>query len=306
MSKSRSQSKWVKGLAVAAVGVVASVGLVACSSDDGVSSQQVNPENYNGPELPSYIAEQGKLIVVMDAETPPGRFLDDDDKTLVGWEVELTYAIGQQLETPIEIVTTTFDSMLPGIQAGRYNIAVGSFDALYQPERLAAHDFVSYYRVPGSTLLVMGGNQAGIPEDEFCGFTIGGIRGSYDLAVVEDENERCVSAGLAPVDVVAYPGTTEATLAMQAGRIDGFMNDFAMNAFRISKTGDQFDAVGMFGTAGEYSIAFQKDDAKMTEAIRWALQNLIDSGEYVKILTKWSIEDGAISEAEVFTEATHG
>lgn len=289
----------LKRMMLPAVAVAALTVLAACTP-----IESVDRADYQGPPLPQEIVERGTLVVTMDAEQAPGRFVDEDGE-LTGWEVELTEAIGEKLMIPVDFQITQFDSMLPGVKAGRYDFAVGSFDAIYFPERLAAHDFVTYFKSPGSTLLILAGNPSAIPEDQFCGFRVGAIRGSYDAALVEDEDARCREAGLEGIadGGTVYPSATATTMALKSDRIDAAMSDYAINAYQVSVSDGVFDAIGMYGDPGEYSIGFAKGASELTEAVRWAIQSLIDEGTYLEILEKWAVQDGAIETSEIITEA---
>ncbi|KPC68348.1 atrA protein, partial [Streptomyces sp. NRRL F-6602] len=57
--------------------------------------------------------------------------------------------------------------------------------------------------------------------------------------------------------------------------------------------------VGEQVEAAPYGIAISKSNPELRDAIKAALDAIIESGEYDKIIKKWGVEDGAVTEAVV-------
>ena len=73
----------------------------------------------------------------------------------------------------------------------------------------------------------------------------------------------------------------------------------AAYSVKTSGGGDYFEIVGDQVEAGPYGIAVAKDNTELRDALQAAVQAIIDSGEYEKIIKKWGVEDGAITEAKI-------
>jgi polar amino acid transport system substrate-binding protein len=63
--------------------------------------------------------------------------------------------------------------------------------------------------------------------------------------------------------------------------------------------GKYFEIVGDQVEAGPYGIAVAKDNTELRDALQAAVQAIIDNGEYKKIVEKWGVADGAITESKI-------
>jgi len=50
---------------------------------------------------------------------------------------------------------------------------------------------------------------------------------------------------------------------------------------------------------GLYGIAVAKDQPRLRNAVKAALDQLIDSGEYAEVLRRWNVADGAVTQASI-------
>ena len=66
-----------------------------------------------------------------------------------------------------------------------------------------------------------------------------------------------------------------------------------------AKNDSAFEVVGEQIGAGPYGIAVPKDQSQLRDAIKAAVQALIDDGEYKAILDKWQVAQGALTTATV-------
>lgn len=73
----------------------------------------------------------------------------------------------------------------------------------------------------------------------------------------------------------------------------------AAYAVKTSGGGKDFQIVGEQVQAAPYGIAVAKGNDQLTKAIQAALDALIKSGEYGKIIAKWGVEAGAVTEAKL-------
>ncbi len=64
------------------------------------------------------------FTVAVALGSPPDDFRDEHG-AVVGWEVDILRAATQALGLPLELRPTTFDTLIPGLQAKRFDAAVG-------------------------------------------------------------------------------------------------------------------------------------------------------------------------------------
>lgn len=90
------------------------------------------------------IKKRGELRVVMSGEYPPFS-QPGPDGGLVGFDVDVAREIGRRLGVKVNVIKAEFPSIIAGLQAGQFDMAVASQSKT--PERERAVDFLSrpYY-----------------------------------------------------------------------------------------------------------------------------------------------------------------
>lgn len=68
---------------------------------------------------------------------------------------------------------------------------------------------------------------------------------------------------------------------------------------KTSGGGNDFQIVGEQVEAAPYGIALAKDNAQLRDAIKAAMDAIIANGEYQKVLDKWGVAEGAVTEAKI-------
>src|SRR6185295_20316471 len=84
-----------------------------------------------------------ELVVATDATYAPNEFIDSDGKTVVGMDPDLAKAIGAVLHRKVKVVNATFDSIIPGLASGKYDLGMSSFTDTKEREKVV--DFVTYF-----------------------------------------------------------------------------------------------------------------------------------------------------------------
>ncbi|HEY4413601.1 MAG TPA: transporter substrate-binding domain-containing protein, partial [Gaiellaceae bacterium] len=78
-------------------------------------------------EVPKSIASKGSLVVASDATYAPMEFVAAGGKSVVGVDADLAKAIGDVLGLRLKVVNATFDTIIPGIESGKYDVGMSSF-----------------------------------------------------------------------------------------------------------------------------------------------------------------------------------
>ncbi len=288
--------------AVAAGAILAAALLAAgCASNPATSAgsgsgSSASASTGTDPKslVPADVKSKGTLIVAADASYAPNEFFDTDGKTIIGMDADLAKAIGQELGLTVSVQNVTFDSIIAGLAANKYDLGMSSFTDTKEREK--AVDFVTYFSA-GSSLMVKAGNPEGLkPNDvSLCGKTIavekGTIQESNDVPA---DTKTCTSAGKPAVKGLSFDDQNGANLALSSGRADGVLADSPVADYAAKQSGGKFVISGQpYGTA-PYGIAIPKGNG-MANAVLAALKALISNGTYNQILTKWGIQDGAIT-----------
>lgn len=188
----------------------------------------------------------------------------------------------------------SYDALFSGLSAKRYDILwVGTNDT---PERQQKFDFVDYMS-SASGLVVASGNPERITsEADLCGKKITAARGSLQLEYLE----KLSCEGAKPVDVVSLAGDTEAQLQVRQGAAAGLLTNYPSGAYYADQSDGALELVSnMKLIPSYYGVLLRKEDTQLRDVLQKAVQGIIDSGEYGKILEKWGLSDLGIEQSLV-------
>jgi polar amino acid transport system substrate-binding protein len=253
--------------------------------------------------VPESIRSAGKLVIATDASYAPNEFLKEGKGEPIGMDVDLGNAIAQLLGLQTEWKNTTFNGIIAGINAGRYNLSLSSFTDTKEREKQV--NFVTYLEA-GVSIVVAKGNPEKINSaEDLCGKNVGAESGTTEedmltKADVDDSVVKiCQDAGKPAPNYSGYPNQSDVNVALASDRLDAYMADTPVAEYAVKTTGDKFEKVGKDVGVAPYGIAIPKDPAGLTPAIQKALQKLMDDGSYGKILDNWGLSDAGIKTAEI-------
>jgi polar amino acid transport system substrate-binding protein len=159
-------------------------------------------------------------------------------------------------------------------------------------------DFVTYFSAGTSFYEKASGGPALSGLSGLCGKSVAVENGTTEQADATAQNKKCKNAGKPGVSVKAYPDQNAANLAISSGRQQIGMADSPVAAYIVKQSHGQFKLVGKsYGTA-PYGIALPKHSG-MTKPVLAAVKYLMKQGTYKKILRKWGVQGGAISNPKI-------
>ncbi|MFF8772171.1 ABC transporter substrate-binding protein [Kitasatospora sp. NPDC015120] len=237
--------------------------------------------------LPQKYKDKGKLVVGLDASTPPGEFIDKDGKTILGYQADLIKGIGQKLGITLELENAGFDTIIPGLASGR--IDVGQAGMYAKKERLEKADFVSYARI-GSTLFTGSKSSKSYDGlDSLCGAGVAVQLGTALQTMLEEQSKKCAAAGKPAVNILTFGNGSEETLAVGSGRADvGFDSQETIN-YLIKQTNGQFKLTGSTIAANVPSSIAVPKGSGLDKAVQKALEEMMADGSYAKIFDDWGV-----------------
>ncbi|GAA1593432.1 ABC transporter substrate-binding protein [Leucobacter chromiireducens] len=245
--------------------------------------------------LPEDITKAGKINVAVDIPFPPMAMYDDNNRA-IGFDPELARLLGQKLGIDVSLNKQAFDSVIPSLQAGKNDIIMSGMNDT--EEREATLSFVAYTH-GGFAIAVKSGNPKKITtQQDLCGKTV-----SVQKATIQGELLRAMDCG---ITVMELPSDLDAQTALRAGKSDAYSADAVVTEYVVATTDDgkAFDIVrdpeNPAGFNPVYSgIGILKGDTELVEAVKQALQALIDDGSYAKVLERNHIGAYAVESAEV-------
>jgi len=241
-------------------------------------------------QVPAKIKAKGTLIVASEAEYAPDEFIAPDGHTVIGMDPDMVKAIAAVLGLKAKVVNSTFEAIIPGLAAGRYDIGASSFTDTKEREKTV--DFVTLTSVGEAFLSKANGGPKINTLGELCGHSVSVEKGTTELEDAEKQNQKCKATGK-PIKLLIFPGQNEANLALSSGRAEIDFADSPIIAYQVRKLGVQVRSSPAFGTAPE-GLALPKNNG-MAKPVLGALKQLIADGTYTAILKKWELESAAIS-----------
>jgi polar amino acid transport system substrate-binding protein len=288
---------------VFAVLLAASITLAGCGSNSLDTGDKKGGEVKTSVDkaaaalVPQALKDKGTLIVGTDATYPPSEFLAGDGKTIEGFDVDLLNAVGKKLGLKFKLVPSKFDSIITGVEGGKYDMGMSSFSI--NPERLQQATMVSYYSA-GTQWASAPGNPKKVDPQKPCGVTV-----AVQKATTQQETDlppkitACKKAGNPMHDPLIYDGQDTATAAVVSGKADAMLADSPVVAYAVEQSKGKLEPLGDIYDSAAYGYVLPKDGKAMGDAIVAALKSLKSDGGYEKALKGWGVEAGAIDDFAV-------
>ncbi|MFL5908206.1 MAG: ABC transporter substrate-binding protein [Solirubrobacterales bacterium] len=290
------------GLAAAAMALGAGCG---GGNDNGGTSSTANPTATPGinlqadpkivGELPADVKSSGELTVAADATYPPDEFIAQDGSTVIGMDADMAKAIAQLMGLTPKVQNVTFNDIIPGLAANRYDLGMSSFTDTKDREKVV--DFVDYLTA-GSAIFVKSGEPKITSLDGLCGHTVAAEKGTTQQDDIASQDEKCKSEGKPGVTGQILPDQNQVNLAVTSGRADAAMADSPVAAYIAEKSSGQLEVSGGPFPPEPYGIAIPKNTG-LTQPVFDAVKTLIDNGTYTKILDYWGLQSGAIDQPSI-------
>lgn len=228
------------------------------------------------------LVEPGKLIMSTNPTIPPMQFVDSDGN-LQGMRITLGDELAKRLCLEPEYIRIEFSAMIPGLQAGRWDIInTGIF---WTPERAEMMQMIPYEN-QAISLSVPTGNPLGIAEvDDLAGKNVSVEIGGFEEARIKELNEDIQARGLEPMNIQTFDNFAVAYQALRAGQVDATVSIDA-TAAEYAQRGE-FDRAlsGLFPTP----VALAMNNDEVAEAVLEALNSMMEDGYYQSLMDEYGL-----------------
>ena len=250
---------------ISLMGVLAASGalsLAGCSGSSDSSSTAASA-SAQPADLLETIRQRGTLIVALEGAWQPWSYHDESD-TLVGYDVEVSRAIAQQLGVEPEYVESDWDSLFAGMDAGRYDLVCNGVEMT--EERAKTYDFTVPYGYIHTALAVRKDNEEIKTFEDLAGKTTANSLASTYMELAEQ-----YGATVQGID------TLEETIQLlAAGRIDATLNaDVSFYDYLNVHPEADFKLVAQTEEASHVAIPLRKSEE--TAALRQAIDEAIEA-----------------------------
>jgi polar amino acid transport system substrate-binding protein len=270
------------------------------SSSGGGENSAVTPtssvDSALAAQVPAAVKQDGTITVGVNAPYSPNEFLDTDGKTVIGWDVDLFDAVAAKLGLKTKWTTAGFDTIIPSVASGKFEIGISSFTI--NSDRLKQATMISYFNA-GTQWATQKGNPSGITPDNACGKKVAVQKGTVQVDDLDARSKTCKDAGKDGITIDQYADQAVATNAAISGKDDAMLADSPICAYAVKKTNGQLQLLGDIYDSAPYGYVLPKDANGFDQAILGALKALIADGTYKKVLDKWGVAGGGISNPEI-------
>ncbi len=223
-----------------------------------------------------------KSVVVVGTEStfPPFEYIDKSSGEIVGFDIDLIKAIAADQGFEVEIKGLGFDGLIPALEAGNIDIAASGMTITEEREKKVS--FSSPYINAGLALAVKANDDVTKSVDDLQGKTVGVQIGTTG-AIKAEELQAEGKIG----KIVTFNTIDMAMLDLVNGGVEAVINDLPVTKVYVSKKPDDVKMVGSTLTSESYGFAMNKKNEELLSKVNKGLANLIESGEYDKIMAKY-------------------
>jgi polar amino acid transport system substrate-binding protein len=238
----------------------------------------------------SDLVTKGTLTNCIDPEYPPMEYFSNGSSgKIIGFDADSAAALAKELGLKIKQLNTSFDGLIPALNAGRCDIV---WTALYlSNKRLAVADGVPYLET-GPGVVVAKGNPKKISDISFslCGTRIAVQGASANEGLVKAQDKICKDTGKKSIAISSYPKVAETVAALLNGKVDGIVETDVACGDIVNKNAKKLEvAKGYF--LGDVSFAaYMNKGSALTPAVKKAVEKLISNGTLAKIAKKYNLD----------------
>jgi polar amino acid transport system substrate-binding protein len=294
-------SRGPKGTILLALVTCAALGLGACSNSADSSSSagpaSAAPTEKVDPAVAKLVpAGMKNLKVAVYSDWAPDEFADNG--RLEGWSVDLVKAMAAEMGATFTYQATSFDMVIPGLENGRYGLAVASLGVT--SDRLKNLDFVPLQKEGTAFAWKKGSGLSVTKVSDVCGMSVAVLTGAWEYDYLTANNAKI--CGSKPMKIEQFKDQPSAELAVTSGRVQFVAAGSGKLKYSAKQTGQLDTSALMVNPV--YNGLGVKQGSPLEPALKAALQALIENGTYAKIRSDWGVTStGDLKKAVVVTES---
>ncbi len=223
------------------------------------------------------IQKAGKLVVATSPDFPPFEELQSDGE-VVGIEVEIMKIICERLGVEMELAQVDFESVLPGVKSGKYDIGMSGISVTEKRKKNAL--FTDPYCLAAQSIVVTEGSEITSKAD------LEGKTVSVQTGTTAEQ--FCMDNGYT---VNAFAANSDAELALTTGKVDAWVIDDLTAAEMVAAYNaeheDQLVILDEAMTTEPYAFAFMKGSDELVGEINKIVNELIADGTIAALFEEY-------------------
>jgi len=269
-------SKYVAPIGMIVIAVVAfAVGLFA--------SPLVLPPSKEADPVWARVTKAGKMVVGTEPGWPPYEYLNGTQ--IVGFEIELTELIADELNLTVEWRNMAFDAIIPAVQAGDIDLGVSGFSV--KPARLEVVQFTMPHSITEGQVIMLQSraNQLGITTIQSLA-NLTQLIGSQKCGAQTGTTQEEELMQVAPSVLKSYSDYLIALQDMKRGAIDCI---YAETPITTGWIAEAEEPIVIIFNRPYYPVAFvaHKDADTLVAKIDGVLAEIIASGQLTQLKLEW-------------------
>ena len=254
---------------------IAALAIAAVCCGCGGNGKTTSEANKSGDSL---TAKAGTLTMATNAEFPPYEYKDGE--TIIGIDAEVAKLIADKLGLKLEIADVDFDSIIPGVQTGKYDMGMAGMTVT--DERKQKVNFSDSYAKGIQVIIVKEGSDIK-SKDDLEGKKIGTQQGTTGYIYASDTPEN---GGYGEENVIGYASGAVAVEALKSGKVECVIIDNETAKTNVAANSGLKILDNEF-TNEDYAICFSKKNPELQKKVNDALNELKASGEFQKVVDKY-------------------
>jgi len=219
------------------------------------------------------------LKVGTSPDFPPFEYVSNETGEIVGIDIDLIKAIAEKLGYKVELVPIQFDGLIPALQQGQIDVAISGMTITEEREKKV--DFsIPYWEAQQAILVVK--DSAFNPKslEDLAGKVVGVQSGTTAEELLNSLKESGVD-----IEIKSYPSYTLAVQDLVNGRVDAVVVDSPVACTLASMY--NLEVASLVPTGERYGIAVREGNRELLDKINQALQEILNSDEWDKIVSKY-------------------
>ncbi|KAB7786521.1 transporter substrate-binding domain-containing protein [Bifidobacterium cebidarum] len=257
-------------------GVAVLFSLAACGSSSAGSSSDAASSS-----ALEQVKKAGKIVFATEGTYAPFSYHDSKTNELTGYDVEVATAIAKEVGVKAEFAEGSFDSLLAGVDAKKYDTVADQISAT--DERKAKYDFSDPYTYSYGVVITTKENPKGVKSFD----DVKGLNAAE--TGTSNWNKTAQEKGATIVQVNDFG---QAVDALTTGRADVTLNDglAALDYLKQKPDADIKIAAKSEKTPAAY-LPFRKGSDDLVKEVNKAIAKLQKDGTLTKISEKYFGED---------------
>ncbi len=252
-----------KSVVVIALAAVLAFSLTACSGGSSDDAEKVTYKVGTEPTFPPFDTT-------------------DDDQNIVGLDMDLIKAIGEDQGFEVTFENLSFDGLIPALKAGNIDIVAAGMNK-DDEERQKQVDFSDAYYESQLFVVVKEDNTTINSIDDLTSdMKVAAQTGTTGASKVQELKD----AGKIK-EAVILDGLDTAMMQLINGDVSAVINDKPVNEAYMKKQPDKVKMVGEALNAENYGFAVAKGNDELLEKINTGLKHIKENGTYDELVDEW-------------------